>query len=1080
MMPVCRLIILLVLLFSFDISAQSDKKDKIRTTEHQGVSIELPPLQNVVLRSNSSVKGAAFEFAKRRDVDITPFNSGKWQEKDGNWVWQINIHSPGAYSLNFAFTEYELPEGAVLTIHNTEGQKLGPFTKSDNKDHLQLWTPILSGDQMEVRLEVKKELIPGIKLRLSAVNHGYVDLETRSNSGDCNIDVACGESGAFPLINRYSDQIRSVANIQINGSLICTGFLINTTRGDFAPYVVTAAHCGITDRIAPSTIFYWNYENSQCRPLNSVENGGDGDGLLDQFTSGSTVVSTALNGFDHPESIDFTLLRLNDEVNPNFNPYFLGWDIAPVLPDSSIVIHHPNGEEKRISFDFDPPEFDVINNDSVFVRILNYELGTTERGSSGGPLLNTDGRAIGFVNAGIADCFTPEGFDQYSWLGLAWRNGDSPTTRMKDWIDPDNSGFSQLDGLDGSFSIQILNRFERVCGVQTSTIDKLITVDPNFDGPVQLELRDVPAVVNATLNKTTLDPGENTSLTLENIDQLSSGTYSISVFGTDGINENSNTITIEVIENVPEIVEPQFPMSNQSFSTSLATFRWEGVGNTYDLEISDQIDFSNPIIVEQEIDAKRFGTNSLNDNAEYFWRVRASNFCGKSAWTSPILFRTSALNCNEYGGEDLGLVITEQRNDTLLVQVAVDNTNSIETVSIPQLKGTHSWNSDLAFSLISPAGTTVSLAENLCDGPIQFMDFSLGFDDTGLDLEELPCPFTDGRIYKPIEELNTFQGENPQGIWTLRINDQFEFDGGIVESYFLEICSSSRSNLFTQFSESTLNGCGTNQLESSFEISPDFAGNVMINPISSDPNLVVNLTKNEGMPGESISYTIENLNALEDKTNSIRFILSDGEASSESIVVIDFDTNLPPIDLVEPANNSIRRIGEILDFAWNPVEGNAGYVLEYELGDPNLSNPERVELADNENNAILGPEAIQSNQRVDTLYWRVIAKDDVCDRISETFQFVIDFTDAITEIGDATITIIPNPFESEIAIELSSTLNEDSEVELWASDGSRLQTHRIPRKRKTFQLDVDNLPSGIYFLRLNTTKGSVIEKMVKQ
>ncbi len=1070
-----RTTLILSLFLCFQAAAQSDKLDKLRTSENKGLSIELPPLSITNLRSTNPDKREAFEFAKRRDVELTPFNSGQWTQKENYWEWTIDIHSPGALSLNLGFTEYQLPTSSSLTIENQKGQRLGPFTKSDNKDHSQLWTPNLDGDKIYLKLQVPEEHLKEIQLKLSAVNHGYRRPELRS--GDCNLDIACGDDGSFSIINQFQDQIRSVAVVQINGRFECSGFLINNTQNNFEPYFVTAAHCGITAQNGATTVFYWNYQNSTCRQPNSVESGEVGDGLLDQFNTGATFVSSAINGNLDPQSVDFTLMRLDDPVDPDFRPYFAGWDIRPQLPDTTAVIHHPNAEEKRISFDFQPPQFEVFGSDTIFVRVLDYEIGTTEGGSSGAPLFSPQGRAIGFVSGGSASCFNLSGFDQYGWLGMAWRNGDSPQTRMRDWIDPDNSGIQLMDGLDGSFAIRIDNASERLCGIQKPSIQREITVDPNFSGPVQLSISNQPEEIVVSLLKSQLAPGESTTITLENIDRLESGNYQILIDGTDGTNQNSNAIRLEVIENVPGIVTGQSPSQNEILVESLATFMWNGDGDGFEIEISEQVDFSNPIIRENDLIINRFSTTDLNENAEYFWRVRSTNFCGQSKWSDPIKFRTSNLDCTQYITDNLAIEIGEERGDIAIAEIEVGIDQSIAVVNVPLIAGTHSWSGDLVFSLISPEGTEITLGENLCE-VMQFMDFAVGFSDEGFPLSSLPCPFTDGRTYQPEDGLDAFIGENPVGTWTLMLLDEFLLDGGFLQSFHLEICAASDRQLSSLFEESSLNACGVTSVSSSFQVSNDFTEEVQISAISSNDALDVDLDQTTGNPGEVINFTIKNVNLLDDITSSVRFIVDNAEGRSESIVVIDFESDLAEFDLLQPANNTILEVGSSFDFEWEDVENNTGYVIQLSVNDPLFTEPTEVPSDSNLSDLALVFDNFTGDN--ETVFWRVIANGENCNQFSETFSFILDLSSAVTEINGTTISILPNPFESFLEIDFSQPLDSDTTIELFDLSGRQIQTQRVAKGDIQLSINTLSIPSGIYFIRLLNDELSIVEKLVKQ
>ena len=72
------------------------------------------------------------------------------------------------------------------------------------------------------------------------------------------------------------------------------------------------------------------------------------------------------------------------------------------------MIHHPAGDEKRIAIDFDPPTISNVRDPDIpgalHWRVDDYEVGTTEGGSSGSGLLNADKRVIGVLSGGAAAC----------------------------------------------------------------------------------------------------------------------------------------------------------------------------------------------------------------------------------------------------------------------------------------------------------------------------------------------------------------------------------------------------------------------------------------------------------------------------------------------------------------------------------------------------------------------------------------------------------------------------------------------------------------------------------------------------
>jgi len=73
--------------------------------------------------------------------------------------------------------------------------------------------------------------------------------------------------------------------------------------------------------------------------------------------------------------------------------------------------------------------------------------GVTEGGSSGSPIFDEQGRIVGSLSGGLASCANPEGPDYYGKFSYHWEsNGNHDTTRLKPWLDPDDTGTVILDG----------------------------------------------------------------------------------------------------------------------------------------------------------------------------------------------------------------------------------------------------------------------------------------------------------------------------------------------------------------------------------------------------------------------------------------------------------------------------------------------------------------------------------------------------------------------------------------------------------------------------------------------------------
>ncbi|MCB0668649.1 MAG: proprotein convertase P-domain-containing protein [Saprospiraceae bacterium] len=141
--------------------------------------------------------------------------------------------------------------------------------------------------------------------------------------------------------------------------------------------------------------------------------------------------------------------------------------------------------------------------------------------------------------------------------------------------------------------------------------------------------------------------------------------------------------------------------------------------------------------------------------------------------------------CIDYLATDVPQDIPDNPSPGLISTINVPSGGSISSVKIKNLDGTHTWMSDLKFTLTSPEGTSVILIDSKC---ADTDNFSISLNDGAAN--PIICPINDAATERPENALAAFYGENPMGNWTLTIEDQIPDDVGALNGWTLEICTS--------------------------------------------------------------------------------------------------------------------------------------------------------------------------------------------------------------------------------------------------------------------------------------------------
>jgi PKD repeat protein len=383
-------------------------------------------------------------------VQLDLNNSGTWESlPDGSLIWRLKIKIADALALGVYYDQFFLPAGSKLFLYNDAGtQVIGAFTSQNNPESGLFATEFIQGDIVTLEYYEPAGTTEEAIISISEVAYAYrfvyfiSDEGLRDQSLPCMINVACEEGIG------WENQKKGIARLSIKIGYYyywCSGSLINNTSNNRTPYLLTAEHCGEGANASDLNqwIFYFNYQSATCT---------GNYGPSSNTTTGCSLKSRdPLTGFD---GSDWELVQLNSTPPASYGVYYNGWNRTNTPADSGVCLHHPAGDIKKVSTYLNPMISSTWwNGTPSHWRVTWSEtangLSIMEGGSSGSPVFDQDGLIMGDLSGGYQSnsCENPSP----AWFGKVWYSwdqmGSTPATRLKDWLDPTNTGIYKQPGL---------------------------------------------------------------------------------------------------------------------------------------------------------------------------------------------------------------------------------------------------------------------------------------------------------------------------------------------------------------------------------------------------------------------------------------------------------------------------------------------------------------------------------------------------------------------------------------------------------------------------------------------------------
>jgi len=331
---------------------------------------------------------------------ITPGKSGVITREGAEIVWRVRVDAPQAAALRLSLTRLQLPDNGRLIVAG-ESMRLGYVIRGlGAMDTGAEWTPILDGPRalVEYRGPAKAGLPPITIDQISQIAHPWPRIASPIDLLPCEEDVQCQTVDATAR-----DSVGWMVFTTQTGTFVCTGALLNdtdplTTKG----WLLTSRRCISTQASASSLTVYWFYQTPSC-------NGQPPDTASLPISQGATLLVQSTTS-------DVSFLQLAQD--PAAGQGLAAWTTAE--PTGTMwTIHHPLSSFKRVASGAGTTQNPIcygVQSPYQF-HYLDYTLGTTEDGSTGAPLFDSQWRVVGQYY-GVCSFQTPACDNPNQWNAL--------------------------------------------------------------------------------------------------------------------------------------------------------------------------------------------------------------------------------------------------------------------------------------------------------------------------------------------------------------------------------------------------------------------------------------------------------------------------------------------------------------------------------------------------------------------------------------------------------------------------------------------------------------------------------------
>jgi len=308
-----------------------------------------------------------------------------------------------------------------------------------------------------------------------------------------------------------------------------------------------------------------------------------------------------------------------------------------------------------------------------------------------------------------------------------------------------------------------------------------------FSGTTTFSATGNPAGTTVTFSPTSISANGTVTMTVSNTNAATPGLYTVSVAATSGSTTKNANYYLDLLNSNFGTTSLTTPADLAVGQNTSITLSWvaNSNANAYDVQVATDNAFTN-IISSGSSATNSYTVSGLSQATSYFWRVQPKNAACIGTYGSPFKFTTGQISCASSASANVPITISASGTPTINSTLNIPSGGVISSVSIT-MNVTHTWINDITGILISPSGTQVQLFAQPCTSD-DIQNIVATFSDSGVPVVCGTTPGISGTV-QPIQALSAFNGQTSTGNWTLRISDAYNQDGGVLNSWSLNICT---------------------------------------------------------------------------------------------------------------------------------------------------------------------------------------------------------------------------------------------------------------------------------------------------